>query len=587
VTEWLEETTDFPTAVGANGAGVSREKEPLPPVRHPQLGEPVDIYRYERASGDVAFIVCRFDPKDFRPAQPRASRWVWHLREGAPVLPYRLPELEQALVAGDTVWIVDGEKDADALAAAGVTATCCARSQGWTVELAEQLTGARRVRIVADRDGGTGERQARDLAKLLVDVAAIASVDVELVQAAEGKDAHDHLAAGRGLDEFEPLPEQQVGEQPFAIRVYSAPELAALELPQSAEAVTPHTRRAMITLLGGITGHGKSTWSAHEIRQAAENGARVLVIDLEQHLASVQRLIREAGLERSSAVDYAPIPEGLALNQRDDHLAAFETVLAGTPAYDLLVLDPFYKLHLADSNDELQARLLVALLRRWIAEHGFAILTATHCRKLPAGRTVITLDDFFGSSVFTRDPELIVGLQRHKDLSKLHIFKSREPDFQQGQVFELLFDRARGFYPKPTVDPEERAAEISAIGDAARDWITEHPGESTNQVKKAIAEALKVGGDKVEEALALQVKSGLLPERIKGSRGALLWYPLNHAGLTSPLPLTGEVTEAALHGQNRDDFTRPADLYVVETAGVGEVDETEVERLADIAREHE
>jgi hypothetical protein len=373
----------------------------------------------------------------------------------------------------------------------------------------------------------------------------------------------------------------------FAIRVYSARDLAQLELPQAAEPVTPHTRRGMITLVGGITGHGKTTWTTHEIRQAAENGARVLVVDLEQHLASVQRLIREAGLENSSAVDYAPIPEGLALNERDDQLAAFEDVLAGDPPYDVLAIDPFYKLHQADSNDELQARLLVALLRRWIAEHGFAILTATHCRKLPAGRNVITLDDFYGSSVFTRDPELILGLQRHGDLAKLHVFKSREPDFQQGQVFELLFDRERGYYPKPTVDPEERAAEIRSIGDAAREWITDHPGESTNRVKKAIAEALKVGGDKVEEALALQVKSGLLPERIKGSRGALLWYPLNHAGLTSPLPLTGEVTDTAAHGSKRDDLTRPADLYVVETAGVGEVDEAEVERLAALAREQE
>jgi hypothetical protein len=373
--------------------------------------------------------------------------------------------------------------------------------------------------------------------------------------------------------------------EPFAIPVYSALDLAELELPRPAEPVSPHTRREMITLVGGITGHGKTTWSTHEIRQAADNGAHVLVVDLEQHLASVQRLIREAGLEKSSAVKYAPIPEGLELNKRNDQLAAFEEVLAGDPAYDLLAIDPFYKLHQADSNDELSARLLVALLRRWIAEHHFSILTATHCRKLPAGRNVITLDDFYGSSVFTRDPELILGLQRHGDLAKLHVFKSREPDFQQGQVFELLFDRAHGFYPKPEVDPEERAAEIRNIGKAAGEWIAEHPGESTNKVKQAVSGALKVGSDKVEEALALQVKSGLLPEPVKGSRNARLWYPLNHAALTSPETLLGEVTEAAASGQKRDDLTRPSDLYVVETEGVGEVDEAEVERLADLARE--
>src|SRR5439155_7323010 len=151
----------------------------------PQLGAPIAIYRYARASGDVAFVIARFDPKDFRPAQLKNGRWVWNLA-GAPTLLYRLPRIEQALAAGETIWIADGEKDADALEAEGAAATCCARAQGWTLELAEQLTGARRIRIVADRDGGTGERQARDVAALLVEAGAIASNDIEIVQAAEG-----------------------------------------------------------------------------------------------------------------------------------------------------------------------------------------------------------------------------------------------------------------------------------------------------------------------------------------------------------------------------------------------------------------
>ena len=124
------------------------------------------------------------------------------------------------------------------------------------------------------------------------------------------------------------------------------------------------------------------------------------------------------------------------------------------------------------------ARKLVGLLRGWIARHRFAILTATHCRKLPAGRTVLTIDDFFGSSVFTRDPELVLGLQRFSDLTKLVVLKSREPSFEHGQTFEFLFDRETGFYPKPAVDPEERQARLGAIGETAVAWITRSIPES-------------------------------------------------------------------------------------------------------------
>jgi hypothetical protein len=400
---------------------------------------------------------------------------------------------------------------------------------------------------------------------------------------------------------FDPAPTTEARETspPYAITVYSARELAALELPSPAEPIAgAWLRRGMATLVGGLTGHGKTTFIVHLLKRAVDGGeylgeqvaggATALVLDLEQHLASIQRELQEAGLQESDAIDYAPIPEGLALDKRSDQLAAVEALLAAKP-YDILAIDPFYKLHEADSSDELQARLLVALLRRWISEHGFALLTATHCRKLAAGRTAISLDDLFGSSLFTRDPELVLGIQRHGTLTKLHVFKSREPGLEAGDVHELLFSRERGFWPKPVVDPEEREAELERVGEAAREWISENPGSSTNTVKKAVGRALKVGGDKVERALEAQVKSRLLPELVKGSRGGKLWYPLNHAALTSPESLLGEVTEGGSQGQSEDDFTRPSDFYVVEEGRVGEVDEAEIDRLerehADLAKQ--
>jgi hypothetical protein len=400
--------------------------------------------------------------------------------------------------------------------------------------------------------------------------------------------AHADAASNNGGRAAEPAvagePADANQEQRVAIQVYTARDLADLELPTPADPlVGPFLRRGMATLIGGLTGHGKTTWIYQLLAAAVlgrvflgERGAgglRALVLDLEQHLASVQRNIREAGLDGTNAVDFAPLSEGLALDKRPDQLDALEAIFA-SGGYDIVAVDPFFKLHESDSSDELQARLLVAVLRRWINDYGFGLLSATHCRKLPAGRTTITLDDLFGSSLFTRDPEIVLGIQRGQSLTKLHVFKSREPGLDHGQVFELLYARDRGFWLKPNVDPEERTARLDAIGAAAVEWIAEHPGESTNKVKRGVGSAQRCGGDLVEEALERQVKSGLLPSPIKGSRQGNYWYPLNHAALTSPGTLLGGVTEGARQAGTGATSPGLPDLYVVgEGSQAGEVAE--------------
>lgn len=581
---------------------------------------------YEDEKGQPLYRTARLDgPDGKRIWQERYEdgRWVEGLGRARRVL-YRLPELVDA----ETVHVVEGERCADALAELGFVATTSPMGAGkWKDEIAAPLGGAFAAYVWPDCDP-EGRAHAETAAQSLSRLGVVSTRIIELApERDDGYDVADLLAAGarngrredlrawvetmleqaltldtwlgtrpaqlESSSEPVPSPEADAFTTPFAITVYSARDLAALELPKPAEPIAgPWLRRGMATLVGGITGHGKTTFIAHLLKRAADGGeylgeqvaggARALVLDLEQHLASIQRELREAGLEESDAIDYAPIPEGLALDKRSDQLAAVEALLAAKP-YDALVIDPFYKLHEADSSDELQARLLVALLRRWISEYGFALLTATHCRKLPAGRTAISLDDLFGSSLFTRDPELVLGIQRHGNITKLHVFKSREPGLEAGDVLELLFSRERGFWPRPIVDPEEREAELERVGIAAREWIETSPGRSTNAVKTAVGSALKIGGDKVEMALERQVKSGLLPNPVRGSRNSKLWYPLNHAALTSPESLLGEVSEGAPRGQSEDDFTRPSDFYVVEEGRVGEVAEARPEDVPQLS----
>lgn len=81
-------------------------------------------YDYADAHGELLFQVVRFEPKDFRQRRPDGNGgWIWSLHDTQRVL-YRLPALLEAVANEQPVFIAEGEKDADTLAAIGVTATC-------------------------------------------------------------------------------------------------------------------------------------------------------------------------------------------------------------------------------------------------------------------------------------------------------------------------------------------------------------------------------------------------------------------------------------------------------------------------------
>lgn len=145
----------------------------------------VATYPYVDERGVVLFEVVRFSPKTFRQRRPDGS---WSL-EGVRRVPYRLPELIEAVGLGKTIYVVEGEKDVAAVEAAGGVATCNPGGAGkWLPEFSEFLRDAT-VRIVADKDE-PGEKHALAVASSLDGIAA----SVEIVEAKVGKDAADHLA---------------------------------------------------------------------------------------------------------------------------------------------------------------------------------------------------------------------------------------------------------------------------------------------------------------------------------------------------------------------------------------------------------
>jgi hypothetical protein len=112
------------------------------------------------------------------------------------IVPLNLPELLQAKQAGKAIYLVEGEKAADALASIGAVATTSHTGAGsWPTEITQYFTGANVV-VIPDHDEPGRSYAKRAIAHLLPVVKSIRYLDLNLMM--EGDDAHEwvHDMAG-------------------------------------------------------------------------------------------------------------------------------------------------------------------------------------------------------------------------------------------------------------------------------------------------------------------------------------------------------------------------------------------------------
>jgi len=135
---WLKDQGFVNGTDRANGAG--------------SLGVEIAHYDYVDEAGALVFQVVRYQPKTFRQRKPDgAGGWAWSIK-GVRAVPYRLPELMEALASEHPVFIVEGEKDADNLRHLGIPATTNAMGAGkWQPGLNGYFVDAD-VIIIADND---------------------------------------------------------------------------------------------------------------------------------------------------------------------------------------------------------------------------------------------------------------------------------------------------------------------------------------------------------------------------------------------------------------------------------------------------
>jgi RecA-family ATPase len=130
-----------------------------------KLGKLVGQYDYRDADGVLLYQQQRFDPKDFRPRRPDGKGWIPGLGTVKRV-PYRLLELLKHPDA--TVFVCEGEKDADSVAYLDLCATTVISGK-WTSDCVNALAG-RNCWIVADCDEA-GKKKALAVAAVLHGVA--------------------------------------------------------------------------------------------------------------------------------------------------------------------------------------------------------------------------------------------------------------------------------------------------------------------------------------------------------------------------------------------------------------------------------
>jgi hypothetical protein len=217
-------------------------------------------YNYEDESGTLLFQVVRFDPKGFAQRKPGPEgEWVWSLGDVRRVL-YRLPEL---LAAREDRWVfvVEGEKDADALWERGFVATTNVGGAGKrTDEYVETLKG-RSVVVLPDNDEA-GRKHAQALLEALTGVAREVRV-VELPGLPEKADVSDWFASGGSRDRLTELVVEAgyqdielPGPPPFPIDVL--PPVVRRYVEECAQSVPVPPEMVAVPLLamvGGLIGN--------------------------------------------------------------------------------------------------------------------------------------------------------------------------------------------------------------------------------------------------------------------------------------------------------------------------------------------
>lgn len=349
----------------------------------------VASYDYCDEQGNLLYQSVRYEPKGFSQRRPEGAGWSYKLN-GVRRVPYRLPEL-LAADSRKTVFVVEGEKDADRLAALGCVATTNAGGAGkWRAEF-NGFFAARDVVVIPDNDE-PGLKHARQVAQSLSGSASSVRI-LELPNLPPKGDVSDWLDAGGTAEALQSL----AGAAPLSRQQEAEPSLRIVRMAD----VQPETIRWLwypyiacgkLTILEGDPGLGKS-WLTCALACAVTRGRGlpnaepfgpgvVLMLSAEDGLGDTLRPRLDA-VGADTARVFA-LAEPLTLD--DGGLLRLEAAIIEHKP-DLVVIDPLFaftggKVDIHRANE---CRAVTSRLGAIAERHGCAILAVRHLAKSRGG----------------------------------------------------------------------------------------------------------------------------------------------------------------------------------------------------------
>lgn len=382
----------------------------------------IAVYDYTDEQENLLFQTVRFNPKDFRQRKPDdKDGWVWNL-SGVRLVPYRLP----AIMKKPSIFIVEGEKDADNLWEIGIPATCNPMGAGkWREEWSKFFEG-KEVFILPDRDE-PGRKHAVDVGKKLYGHALRIKI-IELPKIAYVKDVSDWLSYGgtktdllklaKEAKEWKPASPPVPIQPKNVLETTSAHDLMSMEFPEPRWAV-PGLISEGYVILAGRPKRGKS-WFALGLALAIASGGytlgkikveqgEVLYLALEDNMRRLQNRINTISDENS------PIPKGLHLVTdikplREGGAEAIKEWLKDHPNTRLLIIDtishPKVTPMRTKGGDAYQEDYKFgSWLQKIARDHNICILGLMHTKKSEADYAV---DKILGSTGITAPADEIL-----------------------------------------------------------------------------------------------------------------------------------------------------------------------------------
>lgn len=452
--------------------------------------EPEAVYSYTDENRAELYQAVRFPGKKFRQRHlGEDGEWVWNL-DGVRRVLYNLPAVLAAIAAGETIYLTEGEKDAESLRAVGKAATCNPMGAGkWRPEYTEMLAGANVV-IVADRDE-PGRKHAETVKEALQGVAA----GVWIVQAKRGKDASDHLAAGFAVEDMVPL-KQQVRRGIITAREMADAAMEDLELRESdlpgyvlCDDVPVTFRPGRMYAIGAYTGDGKTSYALQGLRKLAEEGRRCGYVSLEMPERDLRnRLVAHRGVPlgyTESPWKLKADPAMLDLYQRSvaemaewnvdiifDSGITAEKIIEVTRdrEYEVVFIDHIHRFAWGTERRKLDESVLS--LTNLALEFNLTLIALCQLRKVQRGRDMEayprpSLQDFRETSQIGDDASMALAVWRQRDGSGLSytgateaiVLKNRHttgPTDAAGRVFMPHFDSQRQMFvsqPGGNIEP--------------------------------------------------------------------------------------------------------------------------------------